>query len=44
MEKFRVRCLQEMRDKLVLITIQTDWLVWEPTDYCVSFFASDGKS
>ena len=38
MEKFRVGCIQEIRDKLALITIPTDWLVWIPTDNCVRFF------
>ena len=38
MEKFRVGCIQEIRDKLSLITIPTDWLVWIPTDNCVRFF------
>ena len=38
LEKFRVGCIQEIRDKLALITIPTDWLVWIPTDNCVRFF------
>ena len=38
MEKFRVDCIQKIRDKLALITIPTNWLVWVPTDDCVRFF------
>ena len=34
MEKFLVGCIQEIRDKLALITIPTNWLVWVPTDNC----------
>ena len=37
MVKFRVDCIQEIRDKLALITIPTNWLVWVPTDNCVRF-------
>ena len=37
MGKFRVDCIQEIRDKLALITIPTNWLVWVPTDDCVRF-------
>ena len=37
MEKFRVGCIQEIRDKLALITIPTNWLVWVPTDNYVRF-------
>ena len=38
MEKFQVSCLEEIRDKLALITIPADRLVWVPTDNCVRFF------
>ena len=38
MEKFRVGCIQKIPDRLALITIPTDWLVWIPTDNCVRFF------
>ena len=38
MEKFCVGCIQEIRVKLALITIPTNWLVWVPTDNCVRFF------
>ena len=37
MGKFRVDYIQEIRDKLALITIPTNWLVWVPTDNCVRF-------
>ena len=37
MGKFRVDFIQEIRDKLALITIPTNWLVWVPTDNCVRF-------
>ena len=39
MEKFRIGRIQEIRDKLALITIPTNWLVCIPTDNCVRFFA-----
>ena len=44
MEKFRVGCIQEIRDKLALITIQTNWLVWVPTDNCVKILPSEETS
>ena len=37
MGKFRVDCIQEIRDKLAFITIPPNWLVWVPTDDCVRF-------
>ena len=43
MEKFHVGCVQEMRVKLALITIPTNWLVWVPTDNCVRFFCLSYK-
>ena len=33
--EFRLGCIQEIRDKLALITFPTNCLVWVPTDDCV---------
>ena len=35
---FRVHCIQVLRDRLPLITLHTNWLVWFSSDNCASFF------
>ena len=37
-EKFLVDCIQVLRDKLPLITLNTDWLIWFSSDNCARFF------
>ena len=37
-EKFSVDCMQQLRNKLSLVTLPTDWLVWFTSDNCARFF------
>ena len=38
LERFSVGCIQEIKDKLSLITLPTDCLVWFSTDNCMRLF------
>ena len=38
LERFSVGCIQEIKDKLSLITLPTDCLVWFSTDNCIKLF------
>ena len=38
LERFSVGCIQEIKDKLSLITLPTDCLVWFSTDNCIRLF------
>ena len=36
-EKYLVKSLQDLKDKLKLLSLPSNWLVWFPSDSCVRF-------